>query len=313
MADLILATALVFLQTTPEEILLEPFTLQSLRASTVTLWIATTLLAASSFAQTNTATTQPNSVPCKPTAPRPEFPESSPTPAPPPCAIKSRVDTSISIGVFSQLTLARSQDSYNNFFNVQDTAPSAGTLGTFRQTFSTWLGCSVNLGYARVSEHYRNNSGIYTATGSDYTDGFNVSTNMYESSITYIAHTRVNKRYSLFGDVGPGLLTFLPIHRGVDAINYAPGQLASLIPGTQVRPAGIFGSGIDLHLTQHFDLRAEYRGLLYKNPDFNTGDFPYSKRLTITNEPTISLVYNFHVSPGNPQRKKARHQSGHSH
>jgi len=44
----------------------------------------------------------------------------------------------------------------------------------------------------------------------------------------------------------------------------------------------------DLHLSRRFDLRAEYRGLLYKNPDFQTGGDPYSKQLTLTNEPTLS-------------------------
>ena len=294
------------------EIPLKPLAPRPLRASTIALCIATTLLAASSFAQTTTPTTQFNAVPCTPTAPRPEFPASSPTPAPLPCAIKPHVDTSISIGTFAQLTTGRSQDIPYNTTIVQDTAPSAGVLGTFRQTFSPWLGYSVNLGYARVSEHYRG-YGV-SAEGGGYVDGFNVSTNVYESSITYVAHTRVNKRYSIFADAGPGLLTFLPIHRGSDAINYVPFQYASLIPGVQVRPTGVFGSGIDVHLTQHIDLRAEYRGLLYKNPDFNTGDAPYSKLMTLTNEPTVSLVYHFHATnPAPAQHKKARHQDGPSH
>jgi opacity protein-like surface antigen len=171
---------------------------------------------------------------------------------------------------------------------MQGTSPSAGTLGTFRQTFSSWLGYSVNLGYSRISERYLSPDFYY-----HYSNQFNVDSNMYESTISYVAHTPVNKRFALFGDIGPGLLTFLPVHRGVDAVNFAPGQQASLVPGVQFRPAGVAGAGIDLHLTRRFDLRAEYRGLLYKNPDFQTGDAPYSKQLTLTNEPTISLVYHF--------------------
>lgn len=213
-------------------------------------------------------------------------------PAPQPCITKPRTETSISLGAFAQLTTTRSQDIPYNTTIVQATAPSAGVLGTFRQTFSPWLGYSVNLGYSRLSEHYRG-YGIGTDSGG-YVDGFNVSTNVYESSVTYVAHTRVNNRYSLFADVGPGLLTFLPVHRGANAINYVPFQYASLVPGVQVRPTGVFGSGLDLHLTQRLSLRAEYRGLLYKNPDFQTGDAPYSKLMTLTSEPTVSLVYTFH-------------------
>jgi len=177
---------------------------------------------------------------------------------------------------------------------LQGTAPSTGTLGTFRQTFSPWLGYSINLGYARVSEQYRSDNGNY-----GFPDNLNINSNMYETSITYIAHTSINKRISLFGDGGPGLLTFLPI----------PGEN---YPGlsVQVRPTGVFGSGIDLHLSRHFDFRAEYRGLIYNNPDFRTGD-TLSKRITLTSEPTISLVYHLHAAaPNQPRHKSARHQDG---
>lgn len=271
---------------------MRPFASQHLRRSILALGITATLLASCSFAQTKTsATTQTQSPTCAP-KPTPGKPAPPPTNPPlPPCRVKHHADTSISLGAFSQLTTGRSQDIPYNTTIVQDTAPSAGFLGTFRQTFSPWLGYSVNLGYARVSEHYRGyDIGI---NNNNYVDGFNVSTNVYESSITYVAHTRVNKRYSIFGDVGPGLSTFLPIHRGPDAASFVPFQYPFLVPNVQVRPTGVFGAGIDLYLTQHIDLRAEYRGLLYKNPDFNTGDAPYSKLLTVTNEPTVSLVYNF--------------------
>jgi hypothetical protein len=261
--------------------------LRHLRRSILAIGLATTLLASLGFAQTETHATPSATKPCIPASPTKNPPTTSPTP--PPCRAKHHPDTSISLGLFPQLTIDRTSDS--NGFTQQGTAPSTGTLGTFRQTFRAWLGYSVNLGYSRVSEQYRNPGALYYGLGE-----FNVDANMYESSITYIAHTPVNKRLSLFSDLGPGLLTFLPVHRGANAIDYAPNGFARLIPGVQVRPAGIFGSGVDLHLTRRFDLRAEYRGLFYKNPDFQTGDAPYSKQLTLTSEPTLSLVYNFYKS-----------------
>jgi hypothetical protein len=273
------------------ETILKSFVSRRFRLSTRALGMAAILLATSSFAQsssqTDTQTSQtdtPN--PCKPTPPTPGAP--SPAPHSPSCVAKpKKPDTSISLGVSSQLTIDRTENIFG--FTMQGTAPSAGTLGTFRQTFSPWLGYSVNLGYARVSEHYLSPD-VYNYNSNQ----FNVDSNMYESTISYVAHTRVNKRFSLFGDIGPGLLTFLPVHRGADAINYVPGNFASLIPSVQFRPAGLAGTGFDLHLSRRFDLRAEYRGLLYKNPDFQTGDAPYSKLLTLTSEPTISLVYHLH-------------------
>jgi hypothetical protein len=240
------------------------------------LSLAVTLLTFPIFAQTKTA---PTAIPCKSTdlSSRPKSAQSDDAaerPAVPPCPAKHHVETSISLGVFSQFTSGRTQDLYNGF-SAQGTVPSAGTLGTFRQTFSPWLGYSVNLGYSRVAEHYPG-------------AGANINSNMYESSIAYVAHTPVNKRFSLFGDAGPGLLTFLPF----------PGSPHTIqsVASVQVRPVGVFGSGVDVHLGRQFDLRAEYRGLLYSNPDFRTGD-SLSKLITVSSEPTLSLVYHFHPQP----------------
>ena len=61
------------------------------------------------------------------------------------------------------------------------------------------------------------------------------------------------------------------------------------------RAAVIFGAGVDYRLSDHLGLRAEYRGLFYKNPDFAAviSLVPVSKQFTVTNEPTVSLTYRF--------------------
>jgi len=262
---------------------LKPFAPCTLRLSTLALVMAVTLLSSSGLAQTNTQSSSQTDAPISPTV------TSDPCkPSPPSCLVKpQKPDTSISLGISSQLTIDRTQ--YTFGFTMQGTAPSAGTLGAFRQTFSPWLGYSVNLGYSRISERYLSPY-LYNYNSNQ----FHTDSNMYESTISYVAHARLNKRVSLFGNIGPGLLTFLPVHRGADAINYVPGNSIFLVPGVQFRPVGVAGTGFDLHLSRRFDLRVEYRGLLYKNPDFQTGDAPYSKQLTLTNEPTVSLVYHLH-------------------
>jgi opacity protein-like surface antigen len=60
----------------------------------------------------------------------------------------------------------------------------------------------------------------------------------------------------------------------------------------------VFGTGMNYKLSRHWALRAEYRGLFYKNPDWSgirsaDTNVPTSKLYTVTNEPTISLVYRF--------------------
>ncbi|MBW4037760.1 MAG: hypothetical protein HIU91_02600 [Acidobacteria bacterium] len=269
---------------------MKPFASHNLRSSALALCITSALLISPSYAQTSPQPTQSAITYCPPgTAKQPTTSRPS---NPPACVARpKKPDTSISLGAFPQLTIDRTQDTFG--FSMQGTAPSVGTLGTFRQTFSTWLGYSVNLGYTRVSEQYRNPGAYYTYS----TDGlFTVQSNMYESTIAYVAHTPINKRFSLFGDIGPGLLTFLPVHRGATAIDYTPYHLAMGVPGVQFRPAGVAGSGFDLTLSRRFALRAEYRGLLYKNPDFQTGYNLYSKQLTLTSEPTLSILYHFYAT-----------------
>jgi opacity protein-like surface antigen len=253
---------------------MHPLIPKFLRLANLTL--TTILLPTLALAQTTHPT-----APCKPLI-------TTPNQKPIPCGTKRHIDTSISLGILPQLTIDRAYDNGNGL-GLQSTAPSTGTLGSFRQTFHSWLGYSVNLGYSRVSEQYRTSPSDYVSN-----INFNIDTNVYESSVTYVAHTPVNRHYSLFADIGPGLLTFLPIHRGSDAVLYAPGHNALLVPSVQVRPAGVGGFGLDFPLTPSFALRVEYRALYYKNPDFNTGDGPYSKALTLTSEPTLSLVYHFH-------------------
>jgi opacity protein-like surface antigen len=257
-----------------------PLTSQHFRRSILTLTLAIPTI---TFAQIDGPKLASPTTPCKPRT------SSTTTPAKP-CRPKHHTDTSLSLGAFSELTIDRFQE-FRTGVVIQSTAPSSGTLGTFRQTFSPWLGYSVNLGYARVAEHYLDSNGNY-GRPSELTAG----TNMYETSLTYIAHARVDKRFSLFGDVGPGLLTFLPYSATNNPAIEPPDGFLARDLSVQVRPTAVFGSGIDVLLSRHFTLRAEYRGLVYNNPDFRTGD-TLSKRITLTSEPTFSLVYHFQNTP----------------
>ncbi len=256
-----------------------PLAQKSLRI--VALTLAAILISALALAQTP----QLRNASPRPCTALTAQPKPSPTHKPVPCRKGLHPKTSVSLGASSLLTIDRTGQMYA--YLLQGTAPSAGVFGTLRQTFSPWLGYSVNLGYSRVSEQYRN--GISNVGNPN---NLNINSNVYETSLTYVAHTRVNQRFSLFADIGPGLLTFLPISDSNNLTPYFPDEPGFRGLSVQVRPTGVFGSGVDLHLSRHFDLRAEYRGLVYNNPDFRTGD-TLSKRITLTSEPSLSVVYNF--------------------
>ena len=61
---------------------------------------------------------------------------------------------------------------------------------------------------------------------------------------------------------------------------------------TQARGAFVYGGGADVPITKHVALRAEYRGLVYKAPDFDRGDLKTDK-FTHSAVPSAGLVFTF--------------------
>ncbi len=180
--------------------------------------------------------------------------------------------------------------------NTQAASSSPGVFGTFHQSFKPWLGYNVNFGYTRFSENY--SYGVESVptppstspVESTYSQG-SLRTNMLDLTIAWVFEGPRNGRLTTFGQFGGGGLFFLPVDSVVPQ---------SFTPATnQTRPAMIFGAGINYKLTGRLGLRAEYRGLFYKSPDFGLPEvymyntFPTTRLFTVTNAPAVSLVYCF--------------------
>lgn len=199
----------------------------------------------------------------------------------------------VSVGIFGQLTQARipttSQQFSNGLYTTQasqSASPSAGVLGTFHQQFTRWMGYNVNVGYTRFTENYSDGTAfIPSATSiaptSTFTRG-SIGTNVVETTIAMVAQGPRSHRFSTFVQFGGGGLFFVPFTH-VDAYN------------KQVRPTMVFGVGMNYRLTEHLSLRAEYRGLFYKSPDFaaTVNYAPVTRMFTVTNQPAVSLTYTF--------------------
>ncbi len=204
----------------------------------------------------------------------------------------------VSLGIFGQLTPAQTPTEFHTdqtgtliTQTIQGTSTSVGVLGTFHQSFKPWLGYSVNLGYSRFAENYSQGMEFipnpkYVPTlypTSSYARG-SIGTNMYELTGAYLVRGPKVKRLDTFAQLGGGVLSFLPTQ---DPSPYS----------VQFRPTMVFGAGVNYKLSKHWALRAEYRGLFLKSPNFNgetaAGSVPTSKLLTVTNEPTLSIVYRF--------------------
>lgn len=246
-------------------------------SSNIVLAIGALLLSAGTFAVAQTAqpTTKPN---------------------------KFQPSTDVSIGVDGQVTLTRSPTTNTSYSNGteftrqdQSTSDSGGGSATFHQSFRPWLGYNVNFGFNRFVEDYKSEA-AFTPTSTpgvstlSYSNIGAIRTNMYDLTVAYVFEGPRRKRFNTFGQFGGGGLFFRPADNSVGAKN-------------QIRPAMVFGGGVNYKLTSRLDLRAEYRGLFYKSPDFTipspapgydaTHQFPMSRLFTVTSTPVLSLVYHF--------------------
>lgn len=186
-------------------------------------------------------------------------------------------ETTLSLGAAAQLTATRITTS------PQALDPSATVLGSVRQSFRPWLGYTANFGYTRTTE--QNPQATFYPPSN-----FPIPSNVYEVSVAYLAQKRVTPKLTGFADLGGGVLTFLPVHRGPSAKEFVPGENFSRVPSVLFRQLGVAGVGVDYHFNARLALRAEYRGLLYKYPDFQGA---VGRQITVSSQPTVSLTYTF--------------------
>lgn len=159
----------------------------------------------------------------------------------------------------------------SNGNGIQDTpTDSLGVLATVRQSFHPWLGYEVNYGYTRFSEKYS-------------TIPFPVQNNLHEVSGAYLLQGPTIPFLGLqpFGAVGVGALIFLPTTTGGQKYNQ------------QTRVPLLYELGVNYPiLTSHLGLRFQYRGLVYKTPDFNSASLTTNARRQ-TSEPSVGAYLRF--------------------
>jgi hypothetical protein len=133
---------------------------------------------------------------------------------------------------------------------------SMGALATVRQSFHPWLGYEVNYSYTRFTERFS-------------TIPFGVQNNVHEVSVAYLVQGPTLPILGLqpFATVGAGALIFLPTTVG--------GQKYT----QQTRVPLLYEVGVNHPvITSHLGLRFQYRGLLYKTPDFNAASLTTNTR-----------------------------------
>jgi len=155
---------------------------------------------------------------------------------------------------------------------------SGGFLIGYRYHLNSWFALQGDYGYTRDTQKYFDpffgetdiQANIHQLTG--------------EAVITAPSSSRV-RPYAL---AGIGGLFFRP----TNSLNNNFIGIGNGSGNNQAKAAFVYGGGVDFDLTKFVALRAEYRGLLYKIPDFQIPGLA-TDNFTHMAQPSVGLVWRF--------------------
>jgi len=153
----------------------------------------------------------------------------------------------------------------------RQSSKSGGFLIGYSYQFNSWAGAEGNYGYTRNTQNYLGSIGQSS-----------IQANMHELTGSFVAHIPVHvasiRPYAL---AGAGALIFDPTDKfAVDGV------------GRQTKATFVYGGGINFDLTRNFGVRAEYRGLVYKVPDFTLNNLNLDK-VTHLAQPSVGFFFRF--------------------
>lgn len=153
----------------------------------------------------------------------------------------------------------------------ENATETGGFLLGYRYNINRWLSAEANYGYDR-------NTQIYFGSGSG-----RVQSNIHQITGSAVVKLPSVARLQPYGLAGGGGLVF-------DPTGNAGGSLVGATRVTQ--GAFLYGAGADYAFTRHISLRAEYRGYVYKAPDFNLATLN-TNAWTHTAVPSAGIVFRF--------------------
>jgi outer membrane immunogenic protein len=181
-------------------------------------------------------------------------------------AQESRQDMSLSGTALSEPFMASSTD-------VQVSAsPAYGALLSYRFMVTPTSALEANYGIT-----YQNNISFFANP-----NHYHILTRTQEISGAYV-RSFVYRNFNPFIEAGPAGFIFLPI-RNTGTNNQDVKQ--------QTEVGGVYGGGIAYEISPSFDIRAEYRGLVTKVPNFGVPQLSTNRWYNIY-EPVVGVAYHF--------------------
>jgi opacity protein-like surface antigen len=161
--------------------------------------------------------------------------------------------------------------------NLNDQIPSneatksGGFLVGYSYQFNKWFAAEGNYGYSRNTQNF-----ITVGGPSSVQADFHEATGSF---VAYLPGGNRNIQPYVLG--GGGAVIFNPTDKFV-------------VTGSdqQTRGAFVYGGGANFRITNNIGFRAEYRGLLYKVPDFGLDQLNLDK-FTHLAQPSAGIVFRF--------------------
>jgi opacity protein-like surface antigen len=179
-------------------------------------------------------------------------------------AQESRQDVSVSgLGVFPPTS--------NGNGVMQTPTKTLGGLASYRYMLTPRSGLEGNFGYWQNTQHF-------VSPAND----IRVHARNLEFSAAYVYNFNYRK-LNPFLEVGPAAIMYRPI---LDSGTQTFDTKSSTNVGV------LFGGGIAYEISPSFDIRAEYRGIVNKVPNFNLSNFSTGK-YGLTQFPAIGVAYHF--------------------
>jgi opacity protein-like surface antigen len=164
--------------------------------------------------------------------------------------------------------------------NVQLTGHvGAGALLSYRYMLTPRSALEVNYQLMENANHYSTNP-----TGSStYPGPYRIHTKTMEFSGAYVYNFNF-RHWNPFLEAGAGAFHFTPLAGGTTILDAK----------SKMGIGGIYGAGVAYELSPSFDIRAEYRGIYLKTPDFGMTQPNLSTgKYYNLNNPTLGVAYHF--------------------
>jgi outer membrane immunogenic protein len=154
----------------------------------------------------------------------------------------------------------------------QRASDTGGFLIGYRYHLNRWLAAETTYGFVRNTQTF---SAPLAFSG--------IQTDVHQATggLVFRLPSPARLRLSPYVLAEGGALVFSPTSN-------------ALVPGadSQARGAFIYGGGADFLLSKHFSLRAEYRGFVYKAPDFGLAALN-TDAVTHSAQPSAGIVFRF--------------------